>query len=80
VIAVLDENGYRRPERFPPADPGDDIRMILLYFHSSAASVPALTAAQFSIDQFLLQRNAGRKPFQRADQSLSVGLSGGKKS
>ena len=62
------------------ADAGYDLRAVGFDFHSPAAAVTLLPPPQLAVDRIERDGDARRKPGQRRDQALAVGLARGFKS
>src|SRR5439155_11581757 len=76
VVAVADDEGERRSERAPVAEPGEHLDLVRLDLLPRAAPVALLTAAEIGVDRVLVQDQACGETDQNRDERGSVRLAG----
>jgi hypothetical protein len=78
VVAVLDQDGERAPERAAVAKPGEHADAVPLDPLPGAAPVALLAAAEVVVDRVAVEREPGRKAGDDRDERRAVRLAGGR--
>ena len=76
-VTVLKSHRDRRADCLSVPNSGKDVGRIALDLHASAATKTLLASPEFTIDEFLSDRQAGGQSRDEGDKGLAVRLSGG---
>ena len=68
VVAIPHDERQRRPERAPPAEPGEHLDLVALELLARTAAVALLPAPQVCVDRVLPELEPGREPGDDRDE------------